>query len=334
IVRAMGVGAWFPWIHEFVPERQRGAYFGAETAIAQLVIIGVTLSYAFVLHGDPGVNRFFIIYAIGIGAGLFSVLLIFRVPGGHVARRESSVSGWASYRRVLADREYVVFVSMASLGFAALAFLGASAILYMRDMIGLSPNVIMAVVTGGGLSVFLTVRYWTRYAESADPRAAIAMTLGGHGLVAAGFLFLIPTAPWTPVLIFPAIACANLLSGAFNAIGNGTMLGFVPAHDRVAYTNVWIFGTSLGLGLSPIAAGLLIGWGGLDGFRACFVISAVLAIVAGMGEWILVARRHAIPRPLTELFSEAQPLRTLARIAWISAGLHESSGRVRPERTR
>ena len=325
IVRATGVGAWFPWIHEFVPEKQRGAYFSAETAIAQVVMVAANLSYALLLRGNPGINRFFIIYAIGIGAGLLSVLLILRVPGGGRAVTSDHAPERPTYRHVLADRQFLVFVLMVSLGYAALAFLGATNVLYMRDMAGLSSKTIMAVMTGASLSVFLTVRYWTRYAEFSDPRAAIAMTLGAHGLVAASFLALPPGAPWTPVLLFPAIACTALLSGAFGAISNGAMLDFVPDHDRVAYTNIWIFGTSIGLGTSPILAGMLIGHAGLLGFRICFTISAVLALGCGLGEWLLVARRHATPRPLMDLLSEAQPLRTLARIAWITAGRHESS---------
>jgi MFS family permease len=333
IVRSIGVGAWFPWIHEFLPERQRGAYFSAETAIAQAVMIAVNLAYAFVLAGDPTVNRYFIIYGIGIGTGVLSVLLLLKVPGGEKAVTDERAFEWAAYGRVLADRPYIVFLVMVSLGYASLAFLGAAAVLYMRDMVGLSSNIIMAVVTGGSVGVFLTVRYWTRYAEHGDPRVAIAMTLAGHGLVAASFIALPPWAPWTPVLLFPAIAAATLLSGAFNAISHGAMLGFVPDHDRVAYTNLWIVVTSIGLGLSPIFAGLLIHRLGLLGFEICFTISAVGGVLCGIGEWLLVARRRAIPRPLAHLFSEAQPVRTLARIAWISAGLHESSGRPRPKRS-
>jgi MFS family permease len=333
VVRAMGVGAWFPWLHEFVPQEQRGAYFSAETALAQAVMIAVNLGYALLLHGDPGIGRFFIIYAIGIGAGLLSTVLMLRVPGGARAVIEDAPEE-SAYRRILADREYVVFVVMASLGYFAIEFLTAATILYMRDMAGLSSNAIMAIVTGGSLSVFYTVRSWTRYAAFGGPRAAIALILAGHGLVAAFFLALPPGAAWTPVLLFPAVAAAALLRGAFGAISQGAMLDFVPNHDRVAYTNLWIFVTSIGLGLSPIFAGLLIEWGGLTGFRICFATSAIGGILCALGEWMLVTRRHVYPRPLAQLFSDAQPLRTLARIAWISAGLHESSAAAARRRER
>jgi MFS family permease len=327
IVRSTGVGAWFPWIHEFVPEKQRGAYFSAETALAQLVMVIANLAYAFLLAGDPDLNRYYIIYAIGIGAGLLSVLLIMRVPGGGRARTDTPPPEGGAYHRVLQDRPYCVFVTMISLGYASAAFLGASTVLYMRDMVQLSSNVIMGVMTGGSLAVFFTVRYWTRYAEHGDPRSTIALTLAGHGAIATSFLLLPPGAPWTPFLLFPAVACAALLSGAFSAISHGAMLDFIPDHDRVAYSNLWMFGTSIGLGTSPILAGLLIDQGGLMGFRVCFTVAAIGGFTCALAEYLLVARRRAIPRPMLTLFSEAQPMRTLARIAWISAGLHESSGR-------
>ena len=43
LMRSVGVGGWFPWLHELVPERQRGAYFSAEASVGQLLNIGLAL---------------------------------------------------------------------------------------------------------------------------------------------------------------------------------------------------------------------------------------------------------------------------------------------------
>lgn len=326
VVRALGVGAWFPWLHAFVPEEQRGAYFSAETALAQIVMVGVNLFHALLLQGDPGMNRFLIVYAVGIAAGVISVLLMARVPGGERPKPgELDAVEAITYRQVFADRVFLRFVGMISLGFASIAWLGASAVLYMRDMIGLSPNVIMAVMTTASLGVFLTIRFWARFADYSGPRMAVALSLVGHGTLAVGFLGLWPHAAWTPWLIFPAVVMASILSAAFSAIAHRAMLDYVPDHGRVAYTNVWILGTSMALGLSPVLAGYVIQTYGYRGFELCFLFAGVGGIVFGLAERIVVGRVLQRPQPMVEMFSPGQPVRALARIVWITAGLHRSN---------
>jgi hypothetical protein len=333
IVRALGVGAWFPWLHEFVPEEQRGAYFSAETALAQIVMVGVNLFHALLLQGDPSMNRFFVIYGVGIAAGVISVALMARVPGG--ARpdpHDMDAREELTYRAVFADRQFMRFVIMVSLGYASMAWLGASSVLYMRDMIGLSANVIMAVMTTASLGVFLTIRFWARFADYSGPRSAVALSLVGHGVIATFFLGLWPGAVWTPWLVFPAVVMASILSAAFSAISHRAMLDYVPDHGRMAYTNVWILGTSMALGLSPVLAGFAIQTGGYRGFELCFLIAGVGGILFGLAERLLVARVAERPQPMIELFSPGQPVRALARIVWITAGLHRSNrpSRVKP----
>lgn len=328
LVRALGAGAWFPWLHEFLPGHQRGAYFSAETAVAQIIIVGVNLFHAILLSGSPGVGHFLFIYATGIAAGLLSIALMGRVPGGErVAPGQVDQPRATGYRAVLRDRAYLLFVARVSLGFASVTFLASAAVLYMRDLVGMSPNFIMAVMTTGSLAVFLTIRYWARFADHSGHRAAIALTLGGHGAVALAFLLLDPPSPVTPWILFPAIGMAAVLSAAFNTISHRAMLDHVPDHDRVSYTNVWILGTSLALGLTPIAAGLLIHHAGAAGFQACFLAAGLGGIACALGERLLAARAEARPRPLAALFSPAQPVRTLARIAWITSGFHPSNRR-------
>lgn len=326
IVRAIGAGAWFPWLHEFLPEGQRGAYFSAETAVAQIIIVGVNLFHAVLLSGSPGVNHFLFIYATGIAAGLLSIVLMGRVPGGErVAPGQLENPHATGYRAVLRDRGFLLFVGMVSVGFASVTFLASAAVLYMRDRIGLSPNFIMAVMTTGSLSVFLTIRYWARFADHSGQRSAIALTLGGHGVIALVFFLLDPGSSWTPWLLFPAVGMGAVLSAAFNTISHRAMLDHVPDHDRVSYTNVWILGTSLALGLTPILAGALIQFAGPHGYHACFLAAGLGGVACALGERLLSARSTSAPRPLAALFSPAQPVRTLARIAWITSGFHPSN---------
>ena len=70
ILRALGAGGWLPWLHELVPDDQRGTYFSMETAVTQLTIVAMALIQAILLTGPANDWRFLTVYGIGIAAGL------------------------------------------------------------------------------------------------------------------------------------------------------------------------------------------------------------------------------------------------------------------------
>ena len=75
-------GGWLPWLHEIVPEKERGTYFGAEVSVAHCVSVFAMLVLGFTLEGDPSLTRFLAIYGFGLAAGFASVYFMSRVPGG------------------------------------------------------------------------------------------------------------------------------------------------------------------------------------------------------------------------------------------------------------
>ena len=82
LIRAVGVGAWYPWLHEIVPRPLLGSYLSIEAAMSQVIIIVLALAMALILGLGQGLGRFFLLYGAGIGAGFWSVQLIRKIPGG------------------------------------------------------------------------------------------------------------------------------------------------------------------------------------------------------------------------------------------------------------
>ncbi len=103
------------------------------------------------------------------------------------------------------------------------------------------------------------------------------------------------------------------------------MMNLVDENRRVAYTNLWILGTSLALGGTPILAGLAIDWWELTGFRVCFVIAGALSLVcAVLSRWAV--NDSTTPYDLkTWLLDPAMPVQTMATIVTITVGRHESN---------
>ncbi|PKN50198.1 MAG: hypothetical protein CVU58_02030, partial [Deltaproteobacteria bacterium HGW-Deltaproteobacteria-16] len=137
LIRAVGVGAWYPWLHEIVPRPLLGSYLSIEAAMSQLIIIALALAMALILGLGQGLSRFFLLSAAGIGAGFWSVQLIGKIPGGErIAVTDFRLSGRSpSLRQALADQEYRRFFVLAMLGTGSVMWLNAASVMYLRDML-------------------------------------------------------------------------------------------------------------------------------------------------------------------------------------------------------
>lgn len=326
IMRAVAVGGWFPWLHEVVSEEQRGQFFSAEATVVQAVNVVIVLTQSVVLSGNPGMFRFLAIYVVGIGFGLFSLYYMSRIPGGNAPDTVHPENwGFRPYRVVMADRTYLGFIVIATLTYCSISWCGSAIVLYLRDALGFSSMTVMAVMAAGSMGIFFTIRFWGRFADDSGSGIAMALTLVGHSLSTVAFLLAVPGAAWTPWCIAPLVAIVSLFNAACWMAGHRAMLHFVQEVGRVAYTNLWIFGTSIALGITPIIVGYVIEHWGMAGFQFCFVFSAATGLACALACRVFVRDGAPFSRPARYLLNPGLPVRTLARIAWITAGRHPSN---------
>lgn len=326
LIRAMGVGGWFPWLHEVIPEHQRAAYFSAETSVAQLVNVAVMFGQALMLRGDPGLGRFLFIYGVGISSGFFSLVWMSRVPGGGAAQETVSMHGsFRSYAAALADRPFVCFVLTAVLSFSSVAWMTASIVMFMRDALMLFSSEIMTFMALGSTGILLTVRFWARFADHSGSGRAMFKTLTGHAVAALACIFLIPGTPWAIYALIPLVLFTLIFQGAFWLAAHRAMLYYVKESNRVGYTNLWMLGSALSLGVTPILAGAAIDAWGIWGFRLCFAISGVAGLCCAVVCRLVVQDGEPFEPSVSQMLNPLLPIRMLARIAWITLGLHESN---------
>jgi hypothetical protein len=103
------------------------------------------------------------------------------------------------------------------------------------------------------------------------------------------------------------------------------MIQIVDEEHKVGYTNIWILGTALSLGLTPILAGYIIEHLHLTGYRIAFSVAGFGGLVAALANFWVVFDRKPLRSALDELINPTLPIRTLARIAWVTVGLHSSN---------
>ncbi|MBU2618456.1 MAG: MFS transporter [Proteobacteria bacterium] len=329
LVRAVGVGAWYPWLHEIVPRPLLGSYFSIEAAMSQVIIIALALVMALVLGLGQELNRFFLIYAAGIGAGFWSVQLIGKIPGGagSVTAEAGASARRPALREALADREYRRFFVLAMLGTASVMWLNAASVMYLRDMLSYSETRIMLLLAAGGIGVAATVHFWGRAADRFGSVPAMIQLLAAHALLAFCWWGLLPNSRMTGVLAVVVIVFTTIFNAAFTMVTASGMLCRVRDEGRVAYTSLWILGISTANGLPPILAGLLIDHLGMFGFRLCFLIAGCAGLAAAGFMFALPPEEGKPPlHELRYLIQPSQPLRSLARVFWITVGFGEKKG--------
>lgn len=329
VMRALGAGGWLPWLHEIVPVKKRSVYFSTEAAITQLINVAVLFTQARLLAvAEPSTNRFLLIFALGIIMGFVSLLWMRRIPGGEGVTEVDSFSGMAALRRAAADRAFMLFMLITILSISGLCWFGASYVMYLRDVLGVRDSMNISLAALGGLGVLLTVGSWARFTEQRGSGIAMAKTLVAHAV--APTLFLIPGMPpaATPVILVLTVLIGNVFGASFFVAVNRAMLNHVPDHDRVGYTALWTVCTAISFGITPLVAGFIIEHFGLFGFRLCFVMSIVTTLISAGLCLVYVHEKAVFEKGWTAMLNPVLPLRTLGRILWITAGLHESNRSV------
>lgn len=326
IMRAMGVGGWFPWLHEVVSEEERGLYFASEAATTQFMNTVIMLGQSFLLLRNPGIWSFLSIYAVGIVAGLISLVWMARVPGGDAVDQGAVTRGsFFLYGPAFRDRRFMVFVITASLCFVATGLLTGSLVMFMRDALKMTDTGIMVLTALNSFWILCTVTPWGRFADHSGSGRAMFMSMIAQSLGALGLLFIAPGSTHGLALLVLLTGAIYLFGGAFWAAVHRAMLNHVDETQRVAYTNVWILGTSIAMGCAPILAGAAIDFWQMAGFHACFAIAGLLGILCAFAcDWAVKDGHQG--RPMTErLLDPAMPMRVLGDIVLITAGMHESN---------
>lgn len=331
-MRTLGVGGWFPWLHEIVPKVHRASFFGAEASVVHSINIFIMVIQALLLMGNPGLGRFLIIYAIGISVGFISLITILRIPGGSGSGVSASFrESMASYKKPLRNRQFLRFLILATGCFTGFGLYSSAHVLFMRDMLELPDTITMLIMALSSCAILLTIRAWTHFSDFSGSGLTMFKSLFGFSMIAFCFLSLLPGRSWTiPLLVFLSVAGA-VLAGAHGIAIHRAMLGYVEESHRVGYSNLWIVATATAMGISPIIAGQCIDRWEMLGFRICFVSAGILCLICALLSLKVIQDQPEGSERENRLINTGLPLRTLARIMWITFGMHESNKKKAPQ---
>jgi MFS family permease len=138
-------------------------------------------------------------------------------------------------------------------------------------------------------------------------------------------MLAVPGANWSGWFMAVIYLGIPVFGSAAMVAGHRSALNYVQEESRFGYTNLWILVQAFTLGLPPVIGGYLIEAFGLTGFRICFAISGIGGIVVAMAAPHLVRDGEPVAASWRAMLNPTIPLRTMARVTWITLGLHESN---------
>lgn len=259
LLRAVSGLGWGSWLHEIVADDRRGLYYSLEFGITRVVGVVFALFFFCFFGANPALWKFSVVSAVGVAAGLASIVFLRRVPGGlPPARTTASVA--ASYREMLhtvRDRDFSPFLAVASLGTFVNFGQMVLVMLFMRDHLHITPSVILLVTGMGNVAAAMTIQRWGRIADSHGSPVTMAASAALAGLALAVLATITP-GPHALRWVLPAVVLLGIGVDGFVVSANRGFLHRINPAARHAYVAVWSAVTSVAGGLSSIAAGFFI----------------------------------------------------------------------------
>lgn len=291
LCRAIGETGMYPWAHEFIPNSVRGRYAALNDMMMRLTGITSLAFGSFVLGLSAGIDRFILLFTVGLVFGVIGVWAASHIPGGAPTRAVR-----VSYRhllRVLRDKNFLLYVMGLGVLVVGTTPMGSFLPLFMRREVGLSDSEVVLLTiaaTLGGLAATYLVGW------SADRYGSKPLLLSGLYIK-----ILIPVAwllmPRESAFSLPVALAVSAVNGGADiawAIGSGRLLyvKVVPGEKKTEYMSMYYALMGLIGGLSQVAGGgvldLTAGLSGqfliftIDPFFPLFVFGLILTAVSAV----------------------------------------------------
>jgi MFS family permease len=293
LCRSIAETGYYPWLQEYVPDSVRGKFSATNTALSNLVGIIATAVATFVIGLSDDINRFMILFALGVTFGLVSVLMYSRIPGGAAVEADDKASN-ISYRDLLATmkdinlRYYLAGILFFTFGTGPLySFLP----LYMRQEVGLTESHVLSlqisILVGGLISSQLLGWSADRYGSKPVMLSGVTLAV----ILPIGWI-LMPRMSDISLPLALALAFFQGVSVIAWAVGSNRMLftQVVPKDKKSQYMAVYYACVGLIGGISKFIGGIILdafeGLSGqllfiqLDSFTVLMVMSIMLPAIS------------------------------------------------------
>lgn len=261
ICRSIAETGYYPWIREFVPDSVRGKYAATNSALSNLVSIVATAFATVVIGLSTDINRFIILFIVGIISGFIAVVMYTRIPGG-AAEKDTENPITLSFHDIvdtLRDRNLRFYLGGLLLFVYGTAPLYSFLPLFMRQEVGLNESTILSlqisILIGGLLSSQLLGWSADRYGSRPVMLSGLTLT----ALLPIGWI-LMPRLADISLLFALTLAFFQGVATIGWSVGSSRLLftRVIPEDNKARYMAVYYAGLGLIGGTSQFLGGRLL----------------------------------------------------------------------------
>ena len=279
---------WLSWMADLVPERIRGRYFGARSAIVALATILSTIIGGIILDRfeSSGIGHigFAAIIAAGCIGALIAIILLNKLPSAQAESPAMKID-LSSMMEPLKDKNYrrLLWIFIAwnfSIGISAAFFVP-----HMINHLNMNFTEISIYLSLASLAAILLNRPWGKIIDRFGSRPVIAFC--AFGIVLVPLIWWLPTPSTIWILAFETVYSGSLWTG-FNLGAFNIPIANSPKDKRIVYLSVFSVVSGLGFFAASIIGGVVcqslsgfkwqIGHQTIVNYQVMFTISAVLRL--------------------------------------------------------
>ena len=310
--RAIAETGFYPWLQELIPNDIRGKFWALNGIISTLGSMAAVAAASYVVDRMSGIERYMILFAVGLGFGILGVLSYAMLPGGEpVETNELKSSRSTEMRAALHDRNFIQFMLTLALIAIGGSIGGAFVALYANEQVGLSTGNVVLLSIGSSVGALVSSYPLGWASDRYGSRSLMVIGLALSALMPLGWVVIPRHSP----ISFPfamVFSFVGTVVGTAWGTGSNRYLfsNAVPPEKKTGYMAVWYAWNAIIGGSGPLIAGWFLHLSGglsgqvlglpIDAYTPLYIFNT-LAIIVGL---ILVSRvRDDEAVPLRAIFA-------------------------------
>jgi len=259
LLRGVSSGAWLPWLTELIPGDVRGRFFTRDQFFLQFGSIFAVIASTLLLSERSQPWQFSAVFMLSALGGWISLLCLKRIPD--IERGEKMVASNVEvpWRSIISFPPFLKFTAFILLYSFSAGSAGVFGIALLKSKIGYGESVTLGLTTLYYLGALISLPLVGKIIESTSSRTVLRATTALFCALFVGWSLLaaeaIP-ASWT--LIGLLYFGGGVAGGNFAVAQTRLLMDTMPELGRTHFFAFFTVITSLGLGIAPVAWGMMI----------------------------------------------------------------------------
>lgn len=263
LLRGISSGAWLPWITDLIPEDVRGRFLSRDQLFTHVGSLGGVCLSAFALHGNPEPWQFAAIFLLSASGGSVSLLFLNRIPDieqGETLRRSNVRVPW---KAIITYPPFLRLCVFNLLFVLTLGGVGVFTIAFLKSTAHLEESTILYLTSLQFIGAMLTLPFIGPILDRIGNKPIMTVGLWLLSAIVLGWVLLAARILPSSHTLIGALFFASGIAGSNFGVANVRMtMETMPPMGRSHFFAFFSVITSLGLGLSPLLAGIGIDWVG------------------------------------------------------------------------